>query len=66
MAGGPFYCAEGSISNATGRCMTHSSTIPVATLVSTTKSWASSVNSTSHSRACTARCTGKTQAAWLQ
>jgi len=40
VAGGPFYCAEGSITNATGRCMTHSSSIPVASLVSTTKSWA--------------------------
>lgn len=42
VAGGPFYCAEGSIVNATGRCMTHASSIPVAGLVSTTKSWASS------------------------
>lgn len=42
VAGGPFYCAEGSIVNATGRCMTHSSSIPVASLVSTTNSWASS------------------------
>lgn len=42
VAGGPFYCAQGSIVNATGRCMTHSSSIPVATLVSTTNSWAAS------------------------
>ena len=42
VAGGPFYCAEGSIVNATGRCMTHSGSIPVASLVSTTNSWASS------------------------
>jgi poly(3-hydroxybutyrate) depolymerase len=42
VAGGPFYCAEGSIVNATGRCMTHSSAIPVASLVSTTRSWAGS------------------------
>lgn len=42
VAGGPFYCAEGSVVNATGRCMTHSSSIPVAGLVSTTNSWASS------------------------
>lgn len=42
VAGGPFYCAEGSIVNATGRCMTHYSSIPVASLVSTTNSWASS------------------------
>jgi poly(3-hydroxybutyrate) depolymerase len=41
VAGGPFYCAEGSIVNATGRCMTHSSSIPVAGLVSTTNNWAS-------------------------
>ena len=42
VAGGPFFCAEGSIVNATGRCMAHSSAIPVATLVNTTNSWASS------------------------
>ncbi|HEX6708253.1 MAG TPA: PHB depolymerase family esterase [Albitalea sp.] len=42
VAGGPFYCAEGSVVNATGRCMKHDSAIPVASLVSTTKSWASS------------------------
>jgi poly(3-hydroxybutyrate) depolymerase len=42
VAGGPFYCAEGSVVNATGRCMTHSSSIPVASLVSTTNSWAAS------------------------
>lgn len=41
VAGGPFYCAEGSIVNATGRCMTHSSAIPVSSLVTTTKNWAS-------------------------
>ena len=41
VAGGPFYCAEGSIVNATGRCMTHSSSIPVSSLVTTTKNWAS-------------------------
>jgi poly(3-hydroxybutyrate) depolymerase len=40
VAGGPFYCAEGSILNATGRCMRHDSAIPVASLVATTKSWA--------------------------
>ena len=38
VAGGPFYCAEGSIVNATGRCMTHSTSIPVASLVATTNS----------------------------
>src|SRR5215510_11149691 len=42
VAGGPFFCAEGSIVNATGRCMAHSSSIPVTSLVSTTNSWASS------------------------
>ena len=42
VAGGPFYCAEGSVTHATGRCMAHDSAIPVANLVSTTKSWASS------------------------
>lgn len=42
VAGGPFYCAEGSVVNATGRCMTHATTIPVASLVATTNSWAAS------------------------
>lgn len=42
VAGGPFYCAEGSVTNATGRCMTHSTAIPVSSLVSTTNSWAAS------------------------
>jgi poly(3-hydroxybutyrate) depolymerase/chitodextrinase len=42
VAGGPFYCAEGSVVNATGRCMSHSSAIPVSSLVSTTNSWAAS------------------------
>ncbi len=42
VAGGPYYCAEGSVLNATGRCMTHSTSIPVSTLVSTTNSWAAS------------------------
>lgn len=42
VAGGPYDCAEGSIVNATGRCMTHASTIPVSSLVSTTNSWAAS------------------------
>ncbi|WP_295850610.1 PHB depolymerase family esterase [uncultured Xylophilus sp.] len=40
VAGGPFYCAEGSIVNATGRCMASPSGIPTASLVSTTNSWA--------------------------
>jgi len=41
VAGGPFYCAEGSIVNATGRCMTSPSGIPTSSLVSTTNNWAS-------------------------
>lgn len=41
VAGGPFYCAEGSVVHATGRCMASPSGIPVSTLVSTTNSWAS-------------------------
>ncbi len=35
VAGAPFYSAEGSVPNATGRCMTHSTSIPVAGLVTT-------------------------------
>jgi poly(3-hydroxybutyrate) depolymerase len=42
VAGGPFYCAEGSVIHATGRCMAHNTSIPVTTLVNTTRSWASS------------------------
>src|ERR1700704_5066631 len=42
VAGGPFHCAEGSLLNATGRCMKHDSSIPVTSLVNTTKSWATS------------------------
>ena len=42
VAGGPFYCAEGSVLHATGRCMKHDSGIPVSTLINTTNSWASS------------------------
>ena len=41
VAGGPFYCAEGSITNATGRCMASPAGIPTSTLVSTTNNWAS-------------------------
>jgi len=50
VAGGPFYCAEGSIVNATGRCMRHDSAIPVARLVDTTRSWAAagSIDPVSH------------------
>ena len=40
VAGGPFYCAEGSIVNATGRCMASPAGIPTSTLVNTTNSWA--------------------------
>ncbi|NRF71879.1 fibronectin type III domain-containing protein [Aquincola sp. S2] len=42
IAGGPFYCAEGSVTHATGRCMAHNTSIPVSTLVNTTNSWAGS------------------------
>ena len=41
VAGGPFYCAEGSIVNATGRCMASPAGIPTSSLVTTTNSWAS-------------------------
>ncbi|WP_342721686.1 PHB depolymerase family esterase [Acidovorax sp. FHTAMBA] len=42
-AAGPYNCAEGSIINATGRCMTSTSAsgIPTSTLVNTTNTWAS-------------------------
>ena len=40
VAGGPFYCAEGSIVNATGRCMASPASIPTSSLVSTTNTWA--------------------------
>ena len=40
VAGGPFYCAEGSIVNATGRCMASPAGIPTSTLVNTTNTWA--------------------------
>jgi len=41
VAGGPFYCAEGSVLNATGRCMASPAGIPTSTLISTTNNWAS-------------------------
>jgi poly(3-hydroxybutyrate) depolymerase len=43
VAGGPFYCAQGVLSNATGPCMaaTATSKPPTSTLISTTNSWAS-------------------------
>jgi poly(3-hydroxybutyrate) depolymerase len=40
VAGGPFFCAEGTLANATGRCMAHSAAIPVQHLADTTRSWA--------------------------
>lgn len=40
VAGGPFYCAEGSVVNATGRCMVTPASIPTSTLVNTTNTWA--------------------------
>lgn len=40
VAGGPFYCSEGSVANAIGRCMAHSSSIPIPSLVSITNDWA--------------------------
>lgn len=42
VAAGPFNCADDSVVYATGRCMTHSTSIPVSSLVSQTRSWASS------------------------
>ena len=42
VAGGPYYCAQDSLATATGPCMAHTSAIPVASLVATTKSWANS------------------------
>jgi poly(3-hydroxybutyrate) depolymerase len=41
IAGGPFYCAQGSVVNATGRCMASPAGIPVSTLASVTSDWAS-------------------------
>ena len=41
VAGGPFHCAEGSIVNATGRCMASPAGIPTSTLINTTSNWAS-------------------------
>ena len=40
VAGGPYYCAQDSLATATGPCMAHSGSIPVASLVATTNSWA--------------------------
>jgi poly(3-hydroxybutyrate) depolymerase len=43
VAGGPFYCAQGSVGTATGPCMaaTSASKPATATLISTTNTWAS-------------------------
>jgi len=43
VAGGPFYCAQGSVTKATGPCMaaTATSKPPTSSLISTTNSWAS-------------------------
>ena len=40
VAGGPFWCAQGSLVTATGPCMTHSSSTQVPSLVATTNAWA--------------------------
>ena len=42
VAGGPYNCAEGSVFNATGRCMAHTSSIPLSALVATTNNLATS------------------------
>lgn len=43
VAGGPFYCAEGLLSNATGRCMDAQiyGSPPTSTLISITNNWSS-------------------------
>jgi poly(3-hydroxybutyrate) depolymerase/chitodextrinase len=52
VAGGPFYCAQGNLSTATGPCMAATSTSKPATstLISTTNSWANQglIDSTSN------------------
>ncbi len=40
VAGGPYYCSEGSLANAAGRCMEHNREIPVQKLVQITNEWA--------------------------
>ncbi len=37
VAGGPYDCAAGSMANVTGRCMAHSSPIPISELVAKTR-----------------------------
>lgn len=41
VAGGPYYCAQGSIATATGACMANPSAISTSALVSNTNNWAS-------------------------
>jgi poly(3-hydroxybutyrate) depolymerase len=40
VAAGPFNCSDGSVSYATGRCMSTPADIPVSTLVAQTQQWA--------------------------
>jgi len=40
VAGGPFYCSEGILGHAFGRCMAHRDIVPVPTLVAVTRDWA--------------------------
>jgi poly(3-hydroxybutyrate) depolymerase len=41
VAGGPFYCAQGSVTTATGACMASPAGISVPSLVTNTNNWAS-------------------------
>ncbi len=41
VAGGPYYCAQGSVSTATGACMASPSGISTSALVTNTNNWAS-------------------------
>ena len=41
VAGGPFYCAQGSVVTATGACMASPASISVSSLVTNTNNWAS-------------------------
>jgi poly(3-hydroxybutyrate) depolymerase len=41
VAGGPFYCAQGSVVTATGACMASPAGISVSSLVTNTNNWAS-------------------------
>jgi hypothetical protein len=40
IAGVPYYCAEGQLQHATGRCLFHGSPIPVEALQATARRWA--------------------------